>query len=808
MKGIIMAGGEGSRLRPLTCCLPKPLAPVMGVPVMEHIVELLKSGGITQIGVTLQYLPSMITSYFEEGQNWDVNMRYFIEDKPLGTAGSVKNAGDFIDDTFIVISGDALTNIDLSKAVEFHRKKNAKVTIILKKVETPLEYGVVVTGENSEIVRFLEKPSWSEVFSDTVNTGIYIIEPDIMNFVKPGENFDFSKDLFPMLMEKNIPMYGYETEQYWCDIGDIEAYAACHEDVLNKKIALKINAKEVESGIFVGQNVVIEKGALIQAPVYIGSGTVVKNSAIISPYTVIGSDCIIEEGAYIEKGILWNNVHVMSYARINSAIVCDKAVLKNNCFVDQSSVIGKGAIIGSAAVVHSGLKVWNEKEVEDNCEIDSNLVWGTKYGRVAFDEHGIIGNVNIDITPETIAKIAGVYACVQSQNGKIAVSTDNHNSSVMIKHSMISGLLAGGMQVLDFGQQPIPITRAGVKFYGLSGGIHISGSNGKAMISMLGSSGANISRQVERKIENLISRGDYVRIRPDTIKEAVSISSYRLYYLRDVVNKCKNSRLGYHILLNIKNPLNKSLIISLLSDLSCRYTIDSESIEMSDSQSVKRFVQDVKKGGFDMGAYIDDGCENLVLCDNLGRVISDDMFDCCCAYITFMQKPGSVYVAGLAAPRVIETMATNLSGQVLRTKSSPIEVMARIAEDTKDVSLSSQFVLNFDAIGGLVMVMDFLKTQNITLAELVENIPSFYIAKDDAYCDYANKGLIIRRIMEESRDKNVELTEGVKIYENDGWVLVLPDARKPSCKVISEGLSQEFAMELTATYIEKIKKML
>ena len=209
MKAVIMAGGEGTRLRPLTCNRPKPMVPVAGRPVMEHIVRLLKSHGMDKIAVTLQYLPDHICEYFGDGSQFDVRMRYYIENKPLGTAGSVKNAEDFLDETFLVISGDALTDVDLTKAISFHREKGAFATLILKRVDVPLEYGVVVTDGEGKIIRFLVKPGWGEVFSDTANTGIYILSPEIFDYYKKDQVFDFGRDLFPLLMKEKRSMYGY-----------------------------------------------------------------------------------------------------------------------------------------------------------------------------------------------------------------------------------------------------------------------------------------------------------------------------------------------------------------------------------------------------------------------------------------------------------------------------------------------------------------------------------------------------------------------------------------------------------------------
>jgi len=301
MKAVIMAGGEGSRLRPLTCSRPKPMVPVANKPVMQHIVELLKKHGFEDIAVTLLYMPEAIKEYFDDGRDYGVNIFYFIEDTPLGTAGSVKNAEEFLDDTFIVISGDALTDADLRKALEFHNAKGSIATLLLKKVDIPLEYGVVVTDDEGRITRFLEKPSWGEVFSDTVNTGMYILSPEVLKLVPKNEMFDFSKDLFPLILKERMPIYGYIIDDYWCDIGDPQAYIQSHIDILNGKVRINIPAKEIEKNIWVGEGTEIDDPSCLRAPCIIGSYSKIKKNSIIGEYSVIGDFNIIGEGTSIKR---------------------------------------------------------------------------------------------------------------------------------------------------------------------------------------------------------------------------------------------------------------------------------------------------------------------------------------------------------------------------------------------------------------------------------------------------------------------------------------------------------------------------
>ena len=285
MKAVIMAGGQGTRLRPLTSNQPKPMIPIVGIPCMEHIVELLKRHDFTDIVVTLQFMPEEIQDYFGDGTDWGVNIRYSIEDTPAGTAGSIKMAEDELDlqgERFLVISGDALTDADLGRLVRFHEEKSSEATMVLKSVENPLDFGIVVTEEDGRISRFLEKPTWGQVFSDTVNTGIYLLEESVLDEIPDPEKdeYDFSKQLFPKLLEAGRSLYGYVMDEYWEDVGTLEQYASAQRDVLDGKLRgarlpgtrlreniyvgnrSRVNEEQLEGPVFIGENARVDEGRL------------------------------------------------------------------------------------------------------------------------------------------------------------------------------------------------------------------------------------------------------------------------------------------------------------------------------------------------------------------------------------------------------------------------------------------------------------------------------------------------------------------------------------------------------------------
>ena len=224
MKAVIMAGGEGTRLRPLTSNQPKPMLPLANRPIMEHVVRLLRAHGFDDIVVTVAFVPQAIRTYFGDGSEFGVRMAYASEETPLGTAGSVRNARDELDERFVAISGDVLTDIDLSALVAFHEKNEALVTIGLKAMDNPLDFGIVITREDGSVERFLEKPTWGQVFSDTINTGVYVLEPEIFDYIAEDRPVDFSEEVFPTLLEAGRPLFGYVADGYWEDVGTLDAY--------------------------------------------------------------------------------------------------------------------------------------------------------------------------------------------------------------------------------------------------------------------------------------------------------------------------------------------------------------------------------------------------------------------------------------------------------------------------------------------------------------------------------------------------------------------------------------------------------
>ena len=816
MKAVIMAGGEGTRLRPLTCGMPKPMIPVANRPVMEHIIELLKKYNIDDIAVTLYYMPEIIKEYFQDGRQFGVNLNYFIEEKPLGTAGSVKNAEELLTDTFIVISGDALTDIDLAKAVDFHNKKGSMATLILKKVDVPLEYGVVVTDSDGKILRFLEKPGWGEVFSNTVNTGIYILSPEIFKLYTKGEVFDFSNDLFPMILQNKLPMYGVVSNEYWCDIGDLMAYMSSHNDVMDEKIKLNIKGTRQTQGqaknIWIGENVMIGKDVLMEGPAIIGDNCSIGDGCIIGPYTVIGDGNRISERCGLKRSIIWRSNVIQKNVQLRGSIICDRTIIKDNVSTFEESVIGSGTVIDSNATVRQGIKIWPNKEIESRSEVSSNLVWGSRYIQNIFGQKGLAGEINVDITPEFATKLGAAWGSIIKNAKKIGISCDGTNTASMIKMAFTAGVLSSGLKVWDIGETLIPVTRNAIRFYGLDGGLHIgtfSDDRNKLFIEFTDRHGCNIDRQMERKIENAFIREDFVRSEACNIRGITQIKDYDKVYTRNILNQLRASLFHSKVLIACENNEFRSLIDNIMQDMGCKYNFYDSNL--NDDTNISRvMIQD----SYDIGFKVDDECEEIMLFDDTGKKVEKNQYSVLSAYISMKNVDhgnlslNNRIVSPVYESGEIENMAINNALSIKKTKTSVSEIMkAIIEEDEKRIDFDEQFIMRFDAPGAIVKILDFMAVNDLKISKIISELPQSFMKEREVACGWNMKGKVIKEIMHDNRGNPLETIEGVKVKFPKGWVLVLPDAERPVCRIIAEGFNEETAAELTDFYTKKITQI-
>ena len=459
MKAVVMAGGEGSRLRPLTIGRPKPMVPLVSKPVMGHILDLLKRQGITEVIVTLHFMPEAIQGYFGDGSQFGMDIHYAIEETPLGTAGSVKNAQEYLDEPFLIISGDAVTDINLQQVIASHQEKGAEATLTLYRVPNPLEYGVIITDADGRITQFLEKPSWGEVISDTVNTGIYVIEPSVLDLIEVGVPTDWSKDVFPQLLAEGRPLYGFVAGGNWTDIGDIGEYMRANADVLHHRVQTEELGRHIGGEVWTGEGVEIAPDAQLYGPIYLGDEVKIKGGVIIHGPTSIRDYTIVDNRVHIDRSIIWRNCYIGEGAEIRGAIVGRQCTVKSKAVLFEGVVLGDNSIVGEAAVIHTNVKIWPDKEIEPGAIVKASIIWGARGRRVLFGRFGVTGVVNVDLTPEFAARLGAAFAATLVKGSTVTVNRDPHRSPRMIKRAIISGLPSAGIEASDLRSVPIPVAR-------------------------------------------------------------------------------------------------------------------------------------------------------------------------------------------------------------------------------------------------------------------------------------------------------------------------------------------------------------
>lgn len=806
MKAVVMAGGEGTRLRPLTVSRPKPMVPVVNRPVMEHIVRLLKHHKIEGIIATLQYLPDVIQDYFGDGSEFGVQMSYSVETTPLGTAGSVRQIAGHLDDTFIVISGDALTDMDLTDLIRFHKKKGSVATLALTRVENPLEFGVVITDGQGRIVRFLEKPSWSEVFSDTINTGIYVLEPEVFGLMEPGVVYDWSKDIFPKLLAAGRPMYGYISRDYWCDIGSLAQCLQANEDCLAGKVRIDIPGEEIRRGIWMGRGVVIDPTAEISSPIVLGDGAVVRRGARVGEYTCVGPNTIIDEMAEVKRSVTQAQVYIGQGADVRASWLSKGVILGQRASIGQGAVIGDESQVGEGAIIKPGVKIWPNKTIEAGAQINSSVVWGNRQGKAVFGAGGVSGLGNIEVTPQLAVRLGEAFGSMLGRGDTVCVSRDTYPASVMLKRAIMAGLCSAGIRVLNLESSPLPLTRHAIATLGAKGGVFLLAnpfSPGSVTIKFLDAKGIDIDTNMERKIETLLVREDTRKVPADEIGRVTYPSKvldfYRTGFLERIDSAVIHKR-QFRLVLDYGNGAAAQLMPSILGELGCQdlalnTAIDFKRLSQTEAEvasALKRLGGLVSSIKADLGVWFDPTGERIDLVDNQGRPIPGQQALTLFASLALEQRSGESVAVPVTASAAIDQVA-GPANRVLRVKTGARSLMQiganrkiRFAGDESGAYVFPDFHPGLDGLFATVRLLELLALSGQALDSIVAALPPANVAHMTVPCPVEAKGKVMRHLIEATSGTTVELIDGVKVRRDEQWVAMIPDPIQPVFHMYAE----------------------
>ncbi|MGI5915448.1 MAG: sugar phosphate nucleotidyltransferase [Anaerolineae bacterium] len=822
MKAVVMAGGAGTRLRPLTINRPKPMVPMVNKPVIAHILELIKRHGITDVVITLQYMAESIQDYFGDGQSHGMNIQYSIEQTPLGTAGSVKQAQPLLDDTFIVISGDAVTDIDLSAVIEYHRSRQALATLTLYRVSNPLEYGVVIIDENGRVQRFQEKPSWGEVISDTVNTGIYVLEPQVLDYFEPEISYDFSKNLFPMMLEKGDPMFGYVADGYWCDVGNLAEYIRATGDILHGRVRVEPLGEQIRAQVWAEEGAEIAPDAQFYGPVFLGKGAKIKEGVIIHGPTVVQDYSMIDRYAHLERSIVWRNCYVGENAELRGAVVGQQSSLKSKAVVFEGGVIGDSSVIGEGAVIHPSVKIWPGKEIESGATVNTSLIWGSQGRHVLFGRFGVTGLVNIDLTPDLAARLGAAFGGTLPKGASVTINRDPHRSPRMLKRGIISGLPSSGVHALDLHSMPIPVARYITRNSESDGGIHVrlSPFDSRVVdIKFFDKNGQDLSKDAERTIEQMFFREDFRRVYLDeigTISYAANVIERYSEAFLNALDVEAIRKANPYIVVDFANAPTAQVLAPLLTQLHCRVVALNEAVDENRmSISAQEYESSLQQLGkicqvleTVMGVRVDVGGENVAVVDRDGRVVAPTLLTAALAIMSLKAKGGGTAAVPVTMPNIFETIAAQYGGKIMRTKANMQALMQAandpdviMAADGNGAYIWPEFQPVVDGMMTMAKMLEFMATQKTTLAQALSAVPPYHVARGDVDCPWEIKGTVMRLLNQQYKDRLGEQIDGVKInLGDDEWVLVLPDADRPLFHIAVQAPSDERAQELLNRY--------
>lgn len=692
MQAVVMAGGEGTRLRPLTTNRPKPMVPIVNRPMLEHTINLLKQHGFKDVVLTLHYLPHIIKDYFQDGAEFGVKLNYLIEEKPLGTAGGVKNAEQFLDKTFVVVSGDVLTDINLSKALDFHKQSGATATIVLTRVPNPIEYGIVITDKKGRVKQFLEKPGWGEVFSDTINSGIYILEPEVLKHVQSEAEVDFSKHLFPRLLQQGEPLYGYVAEGYWCDIGNPGQYLQANHDALQGRLKVKVPGRE-ENGVWVDKSAEIEDKAEIQAPALIGAKTRIRAKSVIGELSIIGDGVTVDERASIKRSIIGNNTLIGPKANIVGCLIGEKCHIRNDAAILEGAVVGDECIVGRGATVKSGIRIWPSKMIEAGTIVNMDLKWGMRWMTSLFGSHGITGLANIEITPEFASKLGVAFGSFLGKGASVVVGRDTHRVSRMVKRALMAGLTAAGVDVNNLRICPAPVTRYMIRSLGADAGVMVGMLEidpKTVSIRFFDSNGMEISRASERKVESVFFREEFQRVLGDEVGDLIYPARTVDFYRKDLLKLLdweEIRKASLSVVIDCANGAGSSVAPAVLGEIGCQVTtlnarldefFGPRTFEQVPS-SILNLARVVKALGADVGIALDGEADRVMFVDEEGNVLSGDTSLALMARERVKEQSGGKVVVPVSSSRIINRIVEPKGGEVVRCKIGARSLLDTIA---------------------------------------------------------------------------------------------------------------------------------
>ncbi len=831
MKAVIMAGGFGTRIQPLTNSIPKPMLPIMNRPMMEHTILSLRDLGITEFIVLLYFKPDIIKEHFKDGSKWGIKITYVTPDDDYGTAGAVKKAQEFIgDENFIIISGDLVTDFDFQAIFDYHKSKNSKLTITLTSVENPLEFGVVIANAEGKIEKFLEKPSWGEVFSDTINTGIYIIEPEILDYIPNNENFDFAKDLFPLLMRQGIDLMAGYAQGYWRDVGNPESYRDVYDDILSGKIKFELGGEVIKypDGVLIcEEDNLIDENIEVVGIVVIGNNVTIKKGAKLNN-VVIGDNVIIGSSTKISNSVIWDNVDIGKNAKLDGCVICNNNYIGKNVTAKSGLILAEGCEIGELVIVEKDVTIWPDKVIENAAIVSRSVILGSKYKNSIFENGLVIGKSNVELSCEMATKLAEAFGAQLPVGSMVLVSRDNAKSSRMLKRAFLGGLLSSGMDVIDFGAVPSAVMRCSLSYHDVySGGIHINqklDDPTSTVITFYNHEALRINNDTAKKVEKAFfketfRRVDYTRIGQiyisDHSKEYIGYKKGMEELLQSHMFKCLNCRIA----VDMMHGMASEVFPDILNDMGVDHIMfnahpDNQRLDNINTL-IKSSYEDmsavIKAMGLDAGFMIYPHGQRLdILCNN-GILLSKQAALFVVLTLLNMEAKTQnivkrIFLPTWAADFVQFDYLEIERGQYANFKRDKMKQYDLVTTGEGNFAFT-EFSTHRDSMYATLKILEMIVYSRVKLSELIASLPPFYYHTFQVPCSQANKGKMMRMFLQDSKGKKSSTLDGVKIWlKQQDWILMIPDQYSDHLNLYIQAESTEVGEHILEVYTAKIEE--
>jgi mannose-1-phosphate guanylyltransferase/phosphomannomutase len=776
--------------------------------------------------------PAKVRNVLGDGARLGMRLHYYQSDQDFGTGGAVvRGAASVASDRYLVVSSDLLCDFRLDELADAHARSGAALTIALTRVPNPLQFGIVIVDADGRVRRFLEKPTWGEVFSDTVNAGIYVVERSVLAQAPAAEAFDFSGDFFPQLLQAGTALYGHVMPGYWRDIGDPEAYLGAHRDFFAGTLVLEPPGEPRSIGgrsAWVEGATEIDASVEVRGTVVIGDRCVVRAGARLED-VVLGPGTVVGAGAELRRTVTWSDVSVGAGARIEGSVLGDRVRIGEAAVVETDAIIADDTTLGREVRVKEGIKIWPSKVVEDHAVVHANLVYADRWRTSAFEAGAVTGLTNLELTPDVVARLGAAYGTLLPPAATILTVRDAHPAARMLRRAFVGGVGSTGVHVVDLGMLPVPVMRHKLETFGEVGGVsfqQVQGARGMTSIRFFAEEGIDISTSFAKSVERVFVREEFRRAPHQEISVIFEhprlVDFYLESYLRALAVEEIRAR-RFRLVVDNSHSAAVVVLPRLLAELGCEVVSLNAHTEGSYDallvsemeQAQERLATIVAAIDADLGVWLHPGAERLVLADRNGRLWKDMELTALVVAATVaagvpagevvlpVYAPGSFRAAlaaaghtcreTLSSPRAL-TEASRLRGVLFATAGEGDLIFPRLHHAP-------------DALFAIGALLELLARSHGSLESVLTRAPAIPVAHAVVPCPMERKGEVMRRFVESLEGGQVSFLEGVKVTIGGGWVLLRPDRVAPGLHLHVEGADDAEAAAVLDRYRGEVEEL-